>query len=586
MPPPAASGPGPAVRRLAAGAAAALLLAWPLPGAAGPSRGLPPEAPSATFVAPGGHVTGLAHDGEHLWAADAYTDHLYRIDARSGEIVQELLAPGNRPMGLAWDGTRLWVADRDDGALYPVDPKRKLVGRPVRSPVSKPRGLAWDGRHLWLSSERGKRLLALDPTDGTTIRAVPAPSEDVTELAWDGTYLWATDRKADLIYVLDPGDGEVLMLRPTPGPHATGLAYAQGVVFVADYQLDTVATLPRLPAEPLALGPARSERMEFVHTVRNRGPGVVAELEVYLAIPEELPGQQLLTAPVFVPTPSARRQDGWGQRVAHFHFEDVAAGAEVTVRMRADVRLRSTHLRVLPEQVGSLDEIPATIREQYLVDASKYDIGHPALKKAVQQHVGDERRPDAIARRLARHVQQRLRYELSGGWNAAPRVYERGTGSCSEYTFLFVALCRAAGLPARYAGALVVRGDDASTDDVFHRWPEVYLPRLGWVPYDVQAGDRTTPGGRARAFGRLDDIFLITTRGGGASRYLGFNYNRHYTYRCRGRCAVESESFAEWAPLPAGAHAPPSTSAPATPSDSTPPPAAGPGGAAPTEGSP
>jgi len=524
-----------------------LLLA--LPAAARPFDKLPPEPPATTVAAPDGHVTGLAHDGRHLWAADAYTDRLYRFDPHSGELLEALTAPGNRPMGLAWDGERLWVADRDDGNLYPVHPDTKLVGRPVASPVPRPRGLAWDGRSLWLSSDKGKRLLALDPSDGTTVRDLPAPSDELTELTWDGKLLWATDRKADLLYALDPANGEVLMLRPAPGPHATGLAYADNTLWVADYQLDHVASLPRLPTEPWAAGPERVERVEFVHTVRNQGPGVLTELDVYVAVPTNLLNQRLVVAPTFTPPPSALRQDEWGQQVAHFHFEDVAATGEVTVRMRAEVALRATHLRVLPEQVGPLDEIPDEIAERYLADTPKYDLEHPTIRKAVRKQVGEERRPDAIARKLARHIQERLHYELSGGWNAAPRVYERGSGSCSEYTFLFVALCRAAGLPARYAGALVVRGDDASTDDVFHRWPEVYLPRVGWVPFDVQAGDKGKPALRARAFGRLDDIFLITTLGGGASRYLSFNYNRHYTYRCRGRCAVESESFGEWDPV-------------------------------------
>ena len=42
-------------------------------------------------------------------------------------------------------------------------------------------------------------------------------------------------------------------------------------------------------------------------------------------------------------------------------------------------------------------------------------------------------------------------------------------------------MCRAAGLPARYVGAIMIRGDDASTDEVYHRWPEVYLPGYGVV---------------------------------------------------------------------------------------------------------
>ncbi|MEJ2054186.1 MAG: transglutaminase-like domain-containing protein, partial [Calditrichaceae bacterium] len=136
-----------------------------------------------------------------------------------------------------------------------------------------------------------------------------------------------------------------------------------------------------------------------------------------------------------------------------------------------------------------------------------------------------------MARKIFDYIRNTLEYKLEGGWNVAPVVLQRGTGSCSEYTISFIALARAAGLPARYAGAIVVRGDDASLDEVFHRWPEVYLPNFGWIPIDPQGGDKELPGDRARNIGSLSNRFLITTQGGGDSEYLGwyYNYNQDYT---------------------------------------------------------
>ena len=133
----------------------------------------------------------------------------------------------------------------------------------------------------------------------------------------------------------------------------------------------------------------------------------------------------------------------------------------------------------------------------------------------------------------------------------------RGSGSCSEYSFVFISMCRAAGLPARYVGALVVRKDDASYDDVFHRWAEVYLPPFGWVPVDASRGDKPSQAERADAFGHLTPDFLITTEGGGDSKLLQWYYNSNHRYSCQGRCRVEAESIAEWSPEdPRGAVAP------------------------------
>jgi transglutaminase-like putative cysteine protease len=168
------------------------------------------------------------------------------------------------------------------------------------------------------------------------------------------------------------------------------------------------------------------------------------------------------------------------------------------------------------------------------------------IQKLTKESVGDETNPYWIARKIFDYVRDNLEYKLEGGWNVAPVVLERGTGSCSEYTFSFISLCRAAGLPARYVGSIVVRGDDASLDDLFHRWPEIYLPNYGWVPFDAQGGDKPLARDRAMSIGNLSNRFLITTQGGGDSEYLGWYYNNYEEYQTTPKVQVNIEAFGEW----------------------------------------
>jgi transglutaminase-like putative cysteine protease len=138
---------------------------------------------------------------------------------------------------------------------------------------------------------------------------------------------------------------------------------------------------------------------------------------------------------------------------------------------------------------------------------------------------------------------------MTGGWDIPEEVLKRGKGSCSEYTYVFVTLCRAAGLPARYVGSVVVRGDDASVDEAFHRWAEVYLPNYGWVPVDANRGDSPSPVEQARGFGEVSNRFLITTVGGGDSEFLGWSYNSYAAFKTTGHCRTEEDNFALWEPL-------------------------------------
>ncbi|HUW49265.1 MAG TPA: transglutaminase-like domain-containing protein [Patescibacteria group bacterium] len=57
------------------------------------------------------------------------------------------------------------------------------------------------------------------------------------------------------------------------------------------------------------------------------------------------------------------------------------------------------------------------------------------------------------------------------------------TGDCSEYSYLFVALCRAAGIPARLNVGFGFRPSEENTTDG-HMWTEYYLQNYGWVPVD------------------------------------------------------------------------------------------------------
>lgn len=513
---------------------------------------------SATGAAPGDTTRslpspslcpqGLTYDGSHLWCADRRTDYLYRLDPRDGTVTDSVPTPGYIPRGLAWDGKYLWCVDGEEGRIYAIDPGTKIVERTIPCPVSRPAGLAWDGTYLWLANYGDDKLHQISDEDGTTIMSLPAPTGNPGGLTFDGAYLWVSDRSKDEIYAVTPDTGSVVITLKAPGKHAWGLAWDGTHLWNVDYETDRIYEIVVRDGQPYARFEEKAEDIELIHQVRNHGPDTLKTLDVYLAIPENRDTQELLGPLVFDPQPLETLTDKWGQKVAHFRFTDLPVGAETLVRMNASAKLYQVRYYVYPDQVGTLADIPADIRNKYLVDDTKFALENSIIKNALKAAVGNETNPYWIARNIYQYVIDHMEYELSGGWNIAPAVLNRGNGSCSEYSFVYIALCRSAGIPARYAGSVVIRGDDASYDDVFHRWVEIYLPKVGWIPVDPSGGDSKWPADRANSFGYLNNRFLITTVGGGGSEYLEWSYNSNERWRSKGRCKVGVEAFAEWSP--------------------------------------
>jgi transglutaminase-like putative cysteine protease len=60
-------------------------------------------------------------------------------------------------------------------------------------------------------------------------------------------------------------------------------------------------------------------------------------------------------------------------------------------------------------------------------------------------------------------------------------------GSCRDYAVLFMEVCRAVGIAARFVSGYQ-EGDPDSNDRHLHAWAEVYLPGAGWRGYDPTHG--------------------------------------------------------------------------------------------------
>ena len=98
--------------------------------------------------------------------------------------------------------------------------------------------------------------------------------------------------------------------------------------------------------------------------------------------------------------------------------------------------------------------------------------------------------PDALSRGRAiyDHVLQRMKYDKSGtGWGHGDALHacDARTGNCTDFHSYFIALARAAGLPARFAiGFTIPAAQDHGAIAGYHCWAE-FLADGQWTPVDI-----------------------------------------------------------------------------------------------------
>jgi hypothetical protein len=503
---------------------------------------------------PGPRPTSLAFDGRHLWLADEFTDKIYKIDPETGKILLSFDSPGHHPEGLAWDGECLWHIDSGERLLYRLDPETGRALSILESNSPNPRDLAWDGEYVWIADFRSDILIKVSTVDGMMVQTFASPAGEPTGLTFDGKYLWVADRAQDRIYLVNPADGLCLSSLRSYGPFPSGLAWAGDTLWNVDYENDEIYQVKIFDNDILTRWDEKKLSLQFVKEFRNYGPGTVDTLDVYLPIPENRDNQTLLGPVEFDPNPNAMIEDSWDQKIAHFAYENLKGYCVVRPGWKVDAAISAVEYFIYPDRVGSLDDIPADIKQKFTQDGDKYRMSDPFIQELARKIAGKEKNPYWIVRRIYEYLADHLSYNLKpvGGWNPAPTVLKRGTASCSEYSYTMIALCRSLGVPIRYVGAVSLRGDDASFDDVFHRWTEVYLPPYGWIPFDVNKGDPgdgAPPGARAMGIGNVAARYIITTENGGGDKYLWFGYNYGFNWTSKGKCRVHEESYGLWSPL-------------------------------------
>ena len=239
------------------------------------------------------------------------------------------------------------------------------------------------------------------------------------------------------------------------------------------------------------------------------------DLKLWVPIPREWDSQKAVKIISVEPAPHGRYYDPeYGNSMLFWDFGKEPERPSYKVNIRYRLEQYKAYIDIDPNRIGPYDR---RSKDYILYTRSTPTITITnKVKEIAKIAIGNERNPYLQAKRILKFVQSKMLYidrrrERGSSISSIldfPVIDERTgeeyyEGRCHEYSNLFVAICRAIGIPARTVTALEIRPPRRRLSGG-HGWAEIYLPDYGWIPIDVQRN----------LFGDLEnDNFVILSKG-------------------------------------------------------------------------
>lgn len=165
--------------------------------------------------------------------------------------------------------------------------------------------------------------------------------------------------------------------------------------------------------------------------------------------------------------------DAFGNQILHFTVKDLAPFASRIITVQARLKMGEK-----PAETALKDPKPFLLPEKYIECTAPDVVGLAAKLKG--------RDSLQTARNVFEWVAGNLHYTgYAKNDRGALWALKKRSGDCTEFMYLFVALCRAAGVPARGVGGYLVAQNSIVDPADYHNWAEFYINRQ-WRIADPQ----------------------------------------------------------------------------------------------------
>lgn len=233
---------------------------------------------------------------------------------------------------------------------------------------------------------------------------------------------------------------------------------------IFSYAALCMAVLVILPATRLESSSAdfpTVRQIQYGFSLRNTTNRVLRHIEfwTYAPVPKNSIQMRLNLEASY---PYRLLTDGMGNHVLHFSLADLPPYGTRILSISALVSF-SDRSSAIPLE----DPNPYIVPEEYI------ESDNPDIRRVAAGLIDTSLATTAerIFRWVSEHIQS---YEYSGKDRGALFALRNRRGDCSEAMHLFVALCRAAGIPARGIGGYVHGSSTILDPEAYHHWAEFH----------------------------------------------------------------------------------------------------------------
>lgn len=247
------------------------------------------------------------------------------------------------------------------------------------------------------------------------------------------------------------------------------------------------------PATDTFTVPLAKRHCEFKYAVDiPEFPKDAKRVELWVPVPQD-DENQAIGKIVTNPQSEIQADLKTGNKFAHFAFDSPfpkSFNLEMTVEVTRRERIRKDFRGKGATPLSDDD------KAKY-ADALKADKLVPLDGKIAELSKtvgGDEKNILNLGRRYYDYVLGLMRYDKSGeGWGRGDALWacDSKYGNCTDFHSVFIGLCRARGIPARFAmGFSIPEARGAGAVGGYHCWAEFFVPGYGWVPVDISEADK------------------------------------------------------------------------------------------------